>query len=349
MFTYKDTHHTAYPNPDNILLVNIETTGLSSRNAFVYMIGLAWMQDGCWQIECCLAKNRMEERTLLEKLNAHTYTFDRIITYGGHSFSYRFLEERWQNYYDEEKPLFGNCHLSDIQKNLSPYKALLPVQDLKKTTIEQFTGFHRHAGQTGRELIDIYAEWERTHAEAKLQSILEHHQDDMQSLIHLLRLSAYLTFWRGNFGDITQRLLNDTQCSFHIALNEAIIRPISYQTKYAEVILNDQDAAIRVPIYMGRLRHFLPGPVRDYYYLPAEDMAIHRSVACYVDKNHRQKATAATCYTSIEGIFLPTDSADIQPRFQESKNSRPYYILYNPKIWQEQPELLRAYLSSIII
>ena len=52
------TFDTFYPSDihitDQTLLLNIETTGLSPRNAFVFMIGLGWQEEkdgifnACW-------------------------------------------------------------------------------------------------------------------------------------------------------------------------------------------------------------------------------------------------------------------------------------------------------------
>lgn len=59
-----------------------------------------------------------------------------------------------------------------------------------------------------------------------------------------------------------------------------------------------------LPVFHGTLKHFYPNP-SDYYYLPLEDCAMHKSVASFVEKEYRQKATAATCYTKQTGAFLP--------------------------------------------
>lgn len=58
-----------------------------------------------------------------------------------------------------------------------------------------------------------------------------------------------------------------------------------------------------------RLKHFYLN-YKDYFYLPAEDMAIHRTVAEFVEVSSRTKATAETCYTWHSGgyiIFPPLD------------------------------------------
>ena len=61
-----------------------------------------------------------------------------------------------------------------------------------------------------------------------------------------------------------------------------------------ELLGNEIACSIR--LCQGQLKHFYPD-YRDYYYLPFEDTAIHRSVGEYVDRSARKKATAKTCYT----------------------------------------------------
>ena len=56
------TFDTFYPSDihitDQTLLLNIETTGLSPRNAFVFMIGLGWQEEKGWHFQCLLADVR---------------------------------------------------------------------------------------------------------------------------------------------------------------------------------------------------------------------------------------------------------------------------------------------------
>ena len=45
---------------------------------------------------------------------------------------------------------------------------------------------------------------------------------------------------------------------------------------------------------------------KNYYYLPNEDMAVHKSVAVSVDRTHREKAAPENCYTwvAVDTAFL---------------------------------------------
>ena len=66
----------------------------------------------------------------------------------------------------------------------------------------------------------------------------------------------------------------------------------------------DSRLYITVRLYQGIMKHFYPN-YKDYYYLVYEDTAIHKSVGQYVERSARTQATAATCYTRMEGIFVP--------------------------------------------
>ena len=61
---------------------------------------------------------------------------------------------------------------------------------------------------------------------------------------------------------------------------------------------------LRVPLTQAELKYFYPNP-EDYYYLPMEDEAIHKSVSSFVERSHRVQAKASTCYTRRSGVFIP--------------------------------------------
>ena len=73
-------------------------------------------------------------------------------------------------------------------------------------------------------------------------------------------------------------------------------------------------------------------------------MAIHKRVAQYVDKDHRKQATAATCYTRRQGLFLPGIDRDLFPVFKSELNSKIYYHEYLDDL-----EFLSAYLHQMVL
>jgi hypothetical protein len=62
--------------------------------------------------------------------------------------------------------------------------------------------------------------------------------------------------------------------------------------------LGGEQAKLRIPLTDGTARLYYKD-YKNYYYLPQEDMAVHKSVAGFVDKAHRQKATPDNCYTKV--------------------------------------------------
>ena len=91
--------------------------------------------------------------------------------------------------------------------------------------------------------------------------------------------------------------------------------------------LNGRPAALEIGLYQGELKHFYQD-WKDYYYLPAEDTAVHKSIGQFTDRAARQKATPATAYTKKAGSFLPVfcDPPAGLPLFQAEYDARPYYL-----------------------
>lgn len=342
--------------PGRTLLLNIETTGLSPRTAFVFMIGLGWAEDNGWHFRCLLAEKKMDERELMQTFHQMLQDFNQVLTYGGYSFTFRFLEERWKNYIDSDSVsedadrLFQGIRRLDIQKALSPYRHLLPVTDIKKSSAEQFIHYKRREHLAPKELIKCYMAWEVSGEETLLTQLTDHHAADMAGLLSLHSLSAYALFFKGDFDCIQHYEYDEDHncCRFHIALKMPVPVPVQATGKSLSFSLGNDSATLCLPLFHGELKYFLPGSVKDYYYLPEEDQAVHRSVACYVDKAYRQKATAATCYIRQSGTFLPAADESLQPCFKECYNADHFYILYDEEKFASEPDDLKRCLSALI-
>lgn len=354
MLTFDTFYPSDVPISGSTLLLNIETTGLSPRNAFVFMIGLGWRENNGWHFHCLLAQKRMDERQLMEAFQRILTDYHQVLTYGGHSFTYRFLEERWKNYSDSdvfsdtESRLFENIRKLDIQKSLSSCKHLLPLPDIKKDTAEHFVHYHRPEHTAPKELIKCYTAWELSGDDQLQIQLIRHHEADMIGLLSLYSLMAYPQFFRGEFDAVRHYEADDSFCSFNLSLKTAVPIPIQASVESLSLSLDNDSAVLRIPLLRDELKYFLPGPVKDYYYLPEEDQALHRSVACYVDKAYRQKATAATCYIRQRGLFLPAADTSLQPCFRKSYDSTHFYIPYDANRFEEHPEDLKHYLSVLI-
>ncbi len=105
-------------------------------------------------------------------------------------------------------------------------------------------------------------------------------------------------------------------------------------------------AVLRVPLVIGELKFFYAG-WRDYYYLPEEDTALHKSVAEFVDKLHRVKATPATCYTRKESRFLKQWAMLFEPVFRTSYEDNTLYFEITDELKQSREDL-SLYAAHVI-
>ena len=86
---------------------------------------------------------------------------------------------------------------------------------------------------------------------------------------------------------------------------------------------------------------------KDYYYLPLEDVALHKSVATFVDKEHRVQAKASTCYTRKESLYLPQWDILFTPIFKRDyQDSLCFFELTEDM--KRQPEIFRQYALHIL-
>ena len=102
--------------------------------------------------------------------------------------------------------------------------------------------------------------------------------------------------------------------------------------------------SLSLQTHTAELKYFFPD-YKNYYYLPLEDQAVHKSVGAFVDPEHRQKAKAANCYQRRTGTFLPQQKAFFTPAFREDFKSRPYYFEWSDA-FLSQEDLLKEYLCS---
>ena len=159
--------------------------------------------------------------------------------------------------------------------------------------------------------------------------------------------------FQGNLTDTMDILLADPETVvLHIPLTESFPVSLYKENQWYDLRVNTSECLLRIPVFQGTLRYFFPN-YKDYYYLPLEDEAIHKSVGAYVDKEHREKAKACNCYKKVFGKFLPEFEPVFQPEFhREYKDPIGWFSL--DKIFptdgteSENPALLQAYANHLL-
>ena len=90
----------------------------------------------------------------------------------------------------------------------------------------------------------------------------------------------------------------------------------------------DGSALLRIPVINTTLKQFYDN-YKDYYYLPAEDCCVHKSVASGVDKSRRENAKKETCYVKHSGLFIPLLTPEASVTFRETYESKDMFIPYS--------------------
>ena len=316
---------------EQVLFLDIETTGFTARSSSLYMIGCAYYENESFQFKQWMSENPSEEKELLESFWAFALTKKTLIHFNGNNFDLPYLLQKTKDYNLEYT--FDVFEGIDLYKRLSPYKFFLKLPNCKQKTIEQFLGLPREDLYSGGELITVYHEYVKNPSEEAKNLLLTHNREDVIGMISLLPMLAYHDIFNG---DIKAKKVQANHYTDHtgrtrqelfmtISLPNPLPRPISTSIMGCYFKGEEDTATLRVPVYEEELKYYYAN-YKDYYYLPTEDVALHKSVASFVDKEHRIKATASTCYTRKYSQYLPQWEVLFEPFFKRDYKSKELFF-----------------------
>lgn len=328
--------------PEHAVFLDIETTGFSPSNANIWLAGAAFVTDRQLIVEQFFAKSYEEEAALLAELLAFLDKFDTIVTFNGTGFDLPFIEKRlhaleasnigWQSGWTAEHILGDKNHI-DLHRIFSSYKHMFQLENYRQKTFETFLGITREDTFGGGELVNVYKNYIKKPKDTLRSLLLLHNYEDMTGMVRLTALFAFEQLFQGNFS-ITDAKLSAYKkadgtagkeytiaCFLPVPLPAALSCANGHYFLHAKA----QQAVFRIPAYEGTLKYFYPN-YKDYYYLPNEDMAVHKSVASYMEQAYRQKATAATCYGRKTGIFLPQTEEIVTPALLKAYKDKLSYF-----------------------
>lgn len=340
---------------DNLLFFDIETTGFSPASSNLYLIGCIFYDRSaaCWTLIQWFADNPEAEPECLEAFFSMTREKTVLVHFNGDTFDLPYLAGRARHYgipFD-----LSHTESIDIFRRIRPCRKLLGMDSMKLKAVEQFLGISREDRYTGGQLIQVYTDYLTSQSPARLHLLLLHNEDDLKGMAAILPVLSYPDMLRdgGTFSE--SRLLSpeetesfgespvlqmDFTGSWHLPV------PLSHTVSGAKLSFRDSSIRCRIPLYRGCLKYFFPD-YENYYYLPAEDMAVHKSVGAYVAKSARKKATARTCYTKKEGLFIPQPKRIWEPEFREEYGSPVSYAAWTPELLSD-PEKASDYLKLLL-
>lgn len=347
----------AYPvdklgNPNSILFVDIETTGLSPATASIYLLGCCFYENGQWMIRQWLCEQPSEEKELLQAFIDHLTHYETLIHFNGNTFDLPFIEKRASVH--ELSVSFDGMNGIDIYKRIYPYRHFLRLSNCKQKTLEEFLSIHREDIYSGGELISVYKSFCASQDVDAMEVLLQHNRDDVYGMIRLLPMLSYADFFNETLtvrkveSNITKDAFGKTQKEIliYFSLNTTLPKSISCHGNDCYFSGRGNEGVIKIPVFSEEMKFFY-SDYKNYYYLPNEDMAIHKSVSTFVDPAFREKATAATCYTRKTGEYLPQWEYLFEPFFKREYDSKALFFELTDS-FKENRDAFSKYASHIL-
>lgn len=301
---------------------DIETTGFSPAHSSIYLIGCARRVDESVFIDQFFAESASDEKEVIQSFLDIIKDYSTIISFNGIGFDVPFLKAKCDTYHLNEA--FKSFRYLDIFKTVSELKFLLKLPNYKQKTLEAFLGLSRDDKYSGGDLINVYQEYCKDIDPEKEDLLLLHNYEDVVGMMDLLPVLSYIEIFHGQYAIAETKIgsyraidgTEEKELLITLKNDYPVPKRVSFQFREFYFISNGDTSTLRIPIYCGEL-HFFYSNYKDYYYLPQEDNAVHKSVATFVDKEYRETAHAFNCYTRKTGEFLPQYDTIMSPEFRK--------------------------------
>lgn len=338
--------------PEDILFVDIETTGFTAKTSDLYLIGCIYYENKTWHLIQWMSEAASEEKWLLQNFLRLFETRKILIHYNGNNFDIPYLRQKCEHYglpfsYNEMDGV-------DIYKRVAPYREFLNLENCKQKTIEAYLDISRDDKFHGGELISIYRDYCKNKSEYNYQVLMLHNAEDMRGMFQILSILTYSDLFLKPFKVIKVQANRYTDLSG--ASQEEVLMKLRFDVPFPKPLVmtgkgcrfssDGAEGYLRVPLYRGELKYYYAN-YKEYYYLPLEDIALHKSVASFVNKDHRVPATAATCYTRKEAAYLPQWDIVFEPIFKKDYDSSDLYFELTNEI-KRSPEKFGVYSLHIL-
>ena len=314
----------------DILFLDIKATGSSAEKDRIYLIGSAGCSDN-WEITQWLDSTGEEETLLLKSLADLMLSYKVLIFYSADNSLFDFLQERMRRtgIYSGTK----NLQLLNLFSRQKKLEKIAGISSGGRFAVEKYYGYARVGTLNEMSAADAYRSYLTTGSAEHLKAVLLLNVENLEGMIHLASPALYFhsafrkvnvykaqaNQYEGYDGEPHQELLLyfHPDHDYGFPFRESVL--LSLDGCFLK--LDRENCMLKVPMVEGELKYFYEN-YQDYYYLPAQDRAIHKSIASFVQKDHRIQATASTCYIGKTGLFLPQWNDFETPCFRKNRKDR---------------------------
>lgn len=279
------------------LFFDIETTGLSADISSITLIGCCDMDRNITQ---WFNEDGFSQKQILSDFLAFIKSYDTLITFNGTTFDLPFLTSKIKEF--KLNASFDRYEHLDLYQILKPYKNLWGLKNFRQKNLEEYLGFHRTDKLSGKKLIKTYQNYLEKGDTKDKEAVLLHNREDLLGLRNIYSLMSYPALLDGKFTLSSYSIEND---EFHAYLNLDHEVPVcgNYKKSGICLTLKHSNAVLTYPLDDGHLKHY-HRDYKNYYYLPMEDLVIHKSMKSFVDTSSLVRADKDNCYSK----FVPGDN-----------------------------------------
>lgn len=337
----------------SILFFDIETTGFSAKSSDLYMIGTGHYIEDAFETTQYFVEALEDEEHILNIFINLISNYKAIVHYNGNTFDIPFIKTKCEQY-GIEFNIPESVKSYDIYKEIIKFKNVFNLPDYRQKSIEKFLMIERDDEMDGGDLIKIYKDYLKETSDDLKETLFLHNYDDVRGLIGIMDIFKYINFLDGEFADYTAEIRvsadsegeSSKELFFRITACDYFPAELTVCNKFGILKFKADKCFLSCRSHPLELKFFFNNP-KDYYYLPSEDMAVHKSVAIYVDKNYRKKATASNCYVKKQGDFFLSAGCREKKLFKTDYKDPDDYILYSEELFQDK-EFLDNYLECIL-
>lgn len=313
-----------------ILIYDIDTTSFEAANGCIFMIGVMFFKDENLCVRHYFSEKIPEESIIIEKFIELAEGFRYLLSYKGESFDIPFIGKRLyelQKYTDAAEKLKSlytrlqsiRSRSVDVFNEINPIKSHLGfsstkldylrgklgqkvperisgeniskfyVEHIAACKLKKLQEISRAEGNVGfiaeyepKPVLDELAHINPNSGDRFLKDVLLRNRENMEAVLYIMKLSHLFAMRRGEFSTEIKA------CFSNIS-----------------VMIRERDFSLELPLKTMRLdlKQFYMN-YKDYYYFPAEDMAVHKSLAEFADSSSKKKATIKTAYRRVSGEFV---------------------------------------------
>ncbi|MBR6019360.1 MAG: ribonuclease H-like domain-containing protein [Lachnospiraceae bacterium] len=364
---------------------DIETTGLSSSSACTYMIGAVMRNEAReWTFRQWFAEGPGEEEVLLRSYAEALPENCALLHYNGTTFDIPFLRDRsrylelditWPtlsiDLYGQLRRLKSLALLPSCrQRDLEPYAGYTRVDPYDGGTLIRYYGdyvkynklFHiQESMRIPMPPHDTDLPYSAEECAANIyETLARHNREDLAGLVSLVRLYDVFDILNGDIGDtdltgfgVSAVITLMTERRWPKDLLVACPLPkkcLTLPERCFDCIVTvspDEDGrpTLCVPILTEPAKHFYDN-YHDYFYLPLEGRAIHRSIATHMDRKYCRPAKRGEAFDWFRGELLPQVGEVFSPCFLYDPKDA--CLLFPAKELPKHPEKQTEYAKGIL-